>query len=171
MSGLTDRPSFLLSQLGFHVAGEFGRRLEPLGIRPRQFGMLTYLSAGENVTQQELVERLNIHRNVMVGLVDDLERRGLAERRRHPNDRRAYAVQLTDSGRDLLRRAERIADELDATLLDDADRLTLVQLLQHSAERVGLQHGVHPGLQTETGSRPRPGSSARSAPGCRPDTC
>lgn len=171
MSYLTDRPSFLLSQLGFHVAGEFGRQLEPLGIRPRQFGMLTYLSASENVTQQELAERLNIHRNVMVGLVDDLERRGFAERRRHPNDRRAYAVQLTDSGRELLRRAERIADDLDTELLDDADRPTLVQLLQYVAERVGLQHGVHPGLQTATGSRPRPGPSAESAEERRPETC
>ena len=152
MSHLTDRPSFLLSQLGFHVAGEFGRRLEPLGIRPRQFGMLTYVSTGENVTQQELGERLGIHRNVMVGLVDDLERRGLAERRRHPNDRRAYAVQLTDSGRDLLRRAGRIADELDAELLEDADRPALVDLLRRASERAGLSYGVHPGLQVDPGS-------------------
>lgn len=151
MSNLSDRPSFLLSQLGFHVAGEFGRRLEPLGIRPRQFGMLTYLSTGGNVTQQELGERLGIHRNVMVGLIDDLERQGLAERRRHPDDRRAHAVRLTDGGRELLRHADRIADELDTELIEDADRATLLRLLHRAAERAGIQHGVHPGLHSDPG--------------------
>ncbi|WP_222131246.1 MarR family winged helix-turn-helix transcriptional regulator [Pseudonocardia sp. C8] len=154
MSSLTDRPSFLLSQLGFHVAAEFGRRLEPLDLRPRQFGMLTYLSAGGNVTQQELGARLGIHRNVVVGLIDDLERRGLAERRKHPDDRRAHAVRLTDLGRELLGHAERIADELDAELLGDDDRQALLHLLHRAAARAGLQHGVHPGLQAGPGNAP-----------------
>lgn len=166
MSDLTDRPSFLLSQLGFHVAAEFRRRLEPLGIQPRQFGMLTYLSAGEGLTQQQLGERLGIHRNVMVNLVDDLEKRGLAERHRHPNDRRAYVVQLTGNGRELLRRAEQIADEHDMELLGDGDRRTLVRLLQRITERVGLPHGIHPGLQPEATASATPTSAGdtRGAP-------
>ena len=162
MMRLTDRPSFLLSQLGHHVAGEFGRRLEPLGIQPRQFGMLTHLSASDGLTQQELAERLSIHRNVMVGLVDDLERHGLAERRRHPSDRRAHAVHLTDSGRERLGRAETIADDLDAELFDDADRAALVRLLQRTAERAGLPRGVHPGLQSASPAGAAPQVAAES---------
>jgi len=31
--------AYLLVQLGFHVAGAFGKRLAPLGLEPRHFGM------------------------------------------------------------------------------------------------------------------------------------
>ncbi|MGH3600448.1 MAG: MarR family winged helix-turn-helix transcriptional regulator [Pseudonocardiaceae bacterium] len=57
---------------------------------------------------------MGIHRNVMVGLVDELEDRGLIERRRHPADRRAHAIHLTAAAHDLLRRAQRVADEHEA---------------------------------------------------------
>ena len=40
----------------------------------------------------------------MVFLVDELEQRGLVERRRNPADRRSYALYLTDQGRAKLAR-------------------------------------------------------------------
>lgn len=126
--------------------------------------MLTHLSTSEGLSQQELAGRQTIHRNVMVDLVDDLERRGLVERRRHPNDRRAYAAQLTDSGRELLRRAEQIADEHDAELIDETNHPTLVRLLQATAERVGLHHDVHPGLQGAAGPTPPTASTQHTTP-------
>ena len=42
-------------------------------------------------------------RNVMVTVVDKLERQGLVARMPHPGDRRAFAVTLTDKARELLR--------------------------------------------------------------------
>jgi DNA-binding MarR family transcriptional regulator len=36
----------------------------------------------------------------MVYLIDELEKQGLAERRPAPGDRRAYAVHLTETGRE-----------------------------------------------------------------------
>ena len=41
-------------------------------------------------------------RNVMVTVVDKLERQGLVARMPHPGDRRAFAVTLTDKARELL---------------------------------------------------------------------
>ncbi|MGH3514216.1 MAG: MarR family winged helix-turn-helix transcriptional regulator [Pseudonocardiaceae bacterium] len=92
---------------------------------------------------------MGIHRNVMVGLVDELEDRGLIERRRHPADRRAHAIHLTAAAHDLLRRAQRVADEHEAELLagiGEDDRTYLIALLQHLADHTGLPTGVHPGL-------------------------
>lgn len=147
---LIDRAAFLISQLGYHSAARFAERLGPLGLRPRHFGLLSHLAAADGQTQQQLADALAIHRNAMVGLVDDLEQRGLVvRRRRHPDDRRAHAVHLTTAALELLTRAQPIADEHDAELLaglDELDQRQLVSLLQRLAHHAGLAPGVHPGL-------------------------
>jgi DNA-binding MarR family transcriptional regulator len=147
---LDARPSFLLSQLGRYSAERFAERLRPLDLQPRHFGLLAQLAGAEGQSQQRLADALGIHRNVMVGLVDELEGRGLVERRRHPGDRRAHALYLTPIARELLVRAERSATENDAALvaaLDPAEQRVLVSLLQRLARHAGLWPGVHPGLQ------------------------
>ena len=147
---LADRASFLLSQLGARSAHEFATSLAPLGIRPSHFGLLMHLSEDEGQSQQRLADALGIHRNAMVGLVDDLQDRGLVERRRHPTDRRAYALHLTAAAHDLLANAQRAADEQDRQLLagiEESERGQLVALLQRLADHLGLLPGVHPGLR------------------------
>jgi DNA-binding MarR family transcriptional regulator len=160
---LTDRVGFLVSQLGSHAAARFAERLRPLGLHPRHFGLLSHLAAADGQTQQRLAAAMAIHRNMMVGLLDDLEDRGFVQRRRHPSDRRAHAVHLTAAARDLLIHAQRAADEHEAELLaglDEPDRRQLVSLLQHLAQHAGLAPGVHPGLRRLGEPRTR-GFSAR----------
>ncbi|WP_068032597.1 MarR family winged helix-turn-helix transcriptional regulator [Nocardia mexicana] len=146
---LAERTAFLVAQLGFHIGFGFTDALAPVGIGPRHYGMLRQLHARDGQTQQQLGDTLRIHRNVMVGLVDDLEKRGLVERRRHPSDRRAYAVHLLPAAHELLARIEPIVRELDAGLLEplDADeQAALRKLLEKLAVGAGLIPGVHPGL-------------------------
>jgi DNA-binding MarR family transcriptional regulator len=147
---LTDRVGFLISQLGSHTAARFAERLRPLGLHPLHFGLLSHLSVADGQTQQRLAVAIAVHRNAMVGLLDDLEARGLVQRRRHPSDRRAHAVHLTAAARDLLIQAQRAADEHETELLtglDEPGRRQLVSLLQHLAQHAGLAPGVHPGLR------------------------
>lgn len=146
---LTERAGFLLSQLGFYSADRFAQRLAPLGLHPRNFGLLTHLLQADGQTQQQLAEKIGVHRNVMVGLIDGLEARGLVERRRHPVDRRAHAVHLTATARSVLAQGEQAADEHDAELLaplNEDDREQLIALLQRLAADTGLQPQTHPGL-------------------------
>nr|WP_228537402.1 MarR family transcriptional regulator [Nocardia sp. XZ_19_231] len=146
---MSTHAGFLLGQLGFHSACRFSDLLAPLGIKPRHFGMLKLLSAHDGRTQQELGEALEIHRNVMVGLVDDLEKRNLVERRRHPNDRRAHALHLLPAAHALLIEAEQRVAELDAELLSPLapeERAVFLDLLRRTAQGNGLRPGIHPGL-------------------------
>ena len=147
---LAGRANFLLSQLGFHVAQTFAAQLAPLGIAPNHFGLLMHLESSEGNTQQQLADALAIHRMVIVGLLDDLEQRHLVERRRHPGDRRAHAIHLTDAARELLPRARQLADQHEAEILaplDAGERARLVAVLQRLAEHTGNPAGVHPGLR------------------------
>jgi DNA-binding MarR family transcriptional regulator len=68
----------------------------------------------------------------MVAVVDELERSGYVERRRDPRDRRAYSLQATAAGRQVLERAaeatKRAEDEFLAPI-PTAERRHLKRLL------------------------------------------
>src|SRR5215218_5899348 len=148
------RVAFLLTQLGTRMHDRLAERLRPLGLHPRHYRMLGHLAVAEGSSQQALADALGVHRSAMVALVDDLEQRGLAERRRDPADRRAYTLYLSAPGRDMLADLQRIAEEHEAellTALDASDRSQLISLLQRVAESQGLVAGVHPNLEPHAG--------------------
>jgi DNA-binding MarR family transcriptional regulator len=144
-----DSLSFLLSQVGAHSAQRFAQRLKPLGVSPRGFGVLGNLAATSSQTQQQLADALEIHRNNMVGLIDDLEAAGWVRRHRSTTDRRAFDVRLTRSGRATVTRVTRLIPALDQELgqdLSDTEQVTLVALLQRLADTHERSRGVHPRL-------------------------
>ena len=146
---LDQRIPFLLSQLGAYVADDFKRRLAPLGAHPRTNAVLVALAGSNGQSQRELSARLGVHRNVMVSLIDTLEAQGLVKRMPHPDDRRAFAVMLTDKARNLLPALEEqsraMEDDVTAALSAD-ERAALLGMLQRVSAAVGLIPGVHPGL-------------------------
>jgi DNA-binding MarR family transcriptional regulator len=112
--------------------------------------MLSQLAVNEGQSQQALSVALGLHRSAVVALVDDLEHRGLAERRRDPVDRRAYTLYLTPAGREVLAELELLAEKDEDELLialDVSERSTLISLLQRLARAQGLAAGVHPNLE------------------------
>lgn len=143
------RRGFLLVQLATHRHRRFAERLAPLGLHPRDFGMLSHLAASEGSSQQALSDALGVYRSAVVALVGDPARRGLAERRRDPADRRAYTLYLTEPGRQLLATLDRVADEDETELLialHATVRAQLISLLQRVTESQHLTAGVHPNL-------------------------
>lgn len=146
--------AFLLSRLGFEVSSEMGRSLrEAVDLELRQFGLLRLLAEADGRSQRSLGALLRIPPNRMVALVDDLERKGLIDRRTHPEDRRAHAVSLTDAGRAALGRAFKTAVSVDTDIcapLDAEERTRLLELLTKLAvartSREGGAPGAHPGM-------------------------
>jgi DNA-binding MarR family transcriptional regulator len=102
--------------------------LAPLQITPREWGTLVSLDDAAPLSQAEVAQRAAIDRTTMVGVVDDLEAKGLVERRPHASDRRKNALVLTDRGREVRARAAERVDEAERAFLatlgeDDARRL------------------------------------------------
>ncbi|HEX5493261.1 MAG TPA: MarR family winged helix-turn-helix transcriptional regulator [Mycobacteriales bacterium] len=136
-----DSAGFLLALIGVAVAGRFARRLDPLGLEPRQVGLMRAVAATQGQSQQSLGERLRIPPSRMVTLVDDLERRNVVERRRNPADRRAHALYLTDAGQRLLTRVMCLAGEHEAEVcaaLSGPEHDQMVALLRQVASNLGL---------------------------------
>jgi DNA-binding MarR family transcriptional regulator len=148
--------SFLLAQVGAHAAGRFAERLAPLGLKPPDAGILRLLAQSPGASQQELAAMLRIHASRLVAVVDDLEARGLIERRENREDRRTYALFLTEKGSSALADVGRVAREHNDALcasLSAAERGVLSELLARVAEQEGLTAGVHPGYRA-LGARP-----------------
>ena len=124
-----------------HLARVARRRseiaLEPTGLRPRHVVALTILRESGAMTQGALGEALRLDPTNLVGVLNELEEASLLERRRDPLDRRRHIVELSETGRDAIARAERelasVQDEVLAQL-DEDERATLHGLLLRASE-------------------------------------
>jgi DNA-binding MarR family transcriptional regulator len=73
--------------------------LQPHGVTPNQFVLMSIIAEREMLTQQELVRRASSDANTVRAMLVLLERSGLVSRRPHRTDGRARCVMLTDKGR------------------------------------------------------------------------
>lgn len=143
-----------MSQVGAHSAARFAERLEPLGFKPSHAGILRVIRQSDGLSQQALGERLGMFPSRLVGMIDELEKRGLVERRNSPADRRSYALHLTAAGRDALERIGKVSREHQEAVgaaLSESERGQLAGFLRRIAAEQGLTPGVHPGFRTTGG--------------------
>ncbi len=108
---------------------------ELLGLRLKQFMVLGYVRDHGNggVSQQELETAMLIDANAVVLLLNELEAAGMSVRRRDPHDRRRHLVEITESGKAALDRAERAREGLEGEILAELspeERATLRKLLR-----------------------------------------
>ncbi|MGW1895599.1 MarR family winged helix-turn-helix transcriptional regulator [Streptomyces sp. NPDC002004] len=81
------------------------------GVRPAH-GFAFARLAPDGATVTELAAHLGVTKQAASQLVDEIVRKGYAERRPHPGDARARLVVLTAHGRDCTRAAEEAAAEV-----------------------------------------------------------
>jgi DNA-binding MarR family transcriptional regulator len=142
--------AFLLAQLGAHAAAQFAERLKVVDLAPADAGILRLLRADAGLSQQELSARLRIHPSRLVAILDNLETRGLVERRPNPDDRRLYSLHLTRNGMETLAQIGKVARQHQEALLaalSIEEQEQLGDLLQRVADQQGLTPGIHPGYQ------------------------
>src|SRR5882757_5251687 len=128
--------AFLLAQVGAHAAIRFGERISRLNLTAPDAGILRMLGASGGLSQQELSTRLGIHPSRLVAIFDALEEQRLVERQPNADDRRQYALHLTEKGRGTLSEIGRIGREHIESLcaaLTSVEREQLGELLQKIA--------------------------------------
>ena len=112
-------------------------RLEPLGLSPRAWGVLSTLVESGPLTQIELASATSTDRTAMTYLLDELGERGLLERRANPADRRSYLIHLTARGKKTQNDvARQLAQQADFLLqpLSAAERSQLIDALTRIAD-------------------------------------
>jgi DNA-binding MarR family transcriptional regulator len=118
---LARHTGFLISRMGHIASKQFSGRIESLGLTMRMWGALNVLDAEGEITQHALCKGIGIDPSSMVATIDELEAKGLVERRRNPNDRRAHALHVTAEGREALARGRKLVSRAEQDLLAPLD--------------------------------------------------
>jgi DNA-binding MarR family transcriptional regulator len=157
----TGSAAFLLAQVGAHAAAIFAERLSPHQLTPPHAGILRLIAQSPGLSQQELAKRLRMHASRLVAFVDELENKGLLQRQTSAEDRRVYALHLTEKGKDTLSLIGQVAREHQKALcapLSEQEQVLLTELLLRIAHNQGLEANVHPGFSRLTSEACGPAS-------------
>src|SRR4051812_46122977 len=133
-------PSLLMIKLGRITMHRFTEALQPFGIRPRHVAALIELRDNGELTQQSLCGQLHLDPTNVVAILNELEGRGYATRRRDPEDRRRHLVEVSKKGLAVIEKVSHVMDEVEADLLDGlepAEREHFAGLLTSIWERSG----------------------------------
>lgn len=132
-----DRLGFALARLGLAVNGQLQAAMTVTGLKPRHCLALMHLADSGGMSQLALARAMDVDPSVLVSILNELERRDLALRRREPSDRRRHTVQLTEHAKTVVTEIEQAIEGVEHTLfaeLSEADLATLSDLL----DRLGV---------------------------------
>ena len=132
--------SYLESLMGYNarraalvIIGEFLTQMEPYGLRPVDFSVLSLITHNAGITSRQLCTALGLLPPNLVGMINALEKRELIVRLPHPSDGRAMGLHLSAKGRKLMQGAEKTAARLEADAtarLTPTENKTLIRLLK-----------------------------------------
>jgi len=154
----------LIAQLGAHATARLTVRLAMLELLPAHAGILKVLTGKPGMSQSALATALGMLPSRMVAYVDELERKGLLERRPHESDRRNNSLHLTKTGRAAYRATSRVAHEHQQALLaglSKQQQMQLAELLSLVANRQGLISAAP--SKSERPKEANPAASAHAA--------
>lgn len=139
-------PGFLMMDVSRMLRRTFQKRMVGGELTLAQSRALIYIARNPGIRQVELAERLEVQPITLARLVDQLEKCGLAERRPHPTDRRAYQLFQTSKAERYLEGMTEVLLQIgqDAfTGLDDDELGALISGLQKVHRNLSKQHGRH----------------------------
>jgi MarR family transcriptional regulator for hemolysin len=157
------RFSLLVWDVGRLLRKAVDARAAEGGMTSAQWHLMSSLARCEKLnaappTQAELAELLEIEPITLSRQIDRLTAAGLIERHRHPNDRRAYLLRLTDKAWPMVAAFKEIATEVLQKAIDGVSG-TEIESMIASLERirsnltgkveVGVREAAPAGIQTK----------------------
>lgn len=121
----------LLTQIHKALNRRTGEEL--LGMRFKPYMTLGYIRDHPGTSQQELESALFMDANSVVLILNELEAARFSIRKRDPHDRRRHIVEITESGRKAIERADKARESLEDEILGDLsadERKRLRELLE-----------------------------------------
>jgi DNA-binding MarR family transcriptional regulator len=143
---------YRINDLARLIRKRFDEESRDLGVTNSQWRVLVNVLRQPGINQGTLSELMEVEPITTCRMVDRLEMAGLVERRRDPNDRRAWQIHLTDAAMPLIDKLKERAAELNAVAIaglaerDQAEFVRMLDMirlnLSGNASDVGqVQHG------------------------------
>ncbi len=93
---------FKLRRLQMNLSRNFAVAVAGHGLRSGQFSSLAIIGANPGISQNEVSRETGLDKSATVMIVDDLESRGWAVRKRSEQDRRRHSLFITPKGQKVL---------------------------------------------------------------------
>jgi DNA-binding MarR family transcriptional regulator len=93
---------FRLRRVHQQLSRRYAEQTRAFGFRSGGISPLAIIEANPGVSQISVAREIDVDASIAVGLPNDMRRRGLVTRTRLSDDRRRYAITITDAGRLLL---------------------------------------------------------------------
>jgi DNA-binding MarR family transcriptional regulator len=132
--------SYLESLMGYNarraalaIIEDFNLRMVEIQLKPVEFSVLSLISRNPNISAKEICSALFILPPNIVSLLKSLESRGLISRQIDDKDKRQIALSLTNQGKLLIKKAEKMAtqsDKLTTQHISSSEREQLISLLK-----------------------------------------
>jgi len=178
-AALRHRTSFVLIRLAALARQQCAGQLAAVGLSQHQHAILCCLDEYGRACQKDVAARLGIDGGDVVAFVDGLQQAGLITRERDERDRRRQILDLTASGRRLLRRVERLMDAAEPgplSPLTEEQRALLhacaTEALAADAPRSWVPGARVAGAERIAGAEPvagaEPGAAAERVAGAEP---
>ncbi|MEO6579759.1 MAG: MarR family transcriptional regulator [Sphingomicrobium sp.] len=120
-----DSIPFEIAETAHALRREFDRRAAPLGVTRAQWRALAWLGREPGLRQVELADHLDIEPITLCRILDRLEEGGLVERRRDPEDRRAWRLHLTAKAAPLVEQLRALAGQMSREAFDGVPAETI----------------------------------------------
>ena len=134
---MDDYLGFRLRRIQNRLSKDFAAAVAEHGLKQGLFSSLALISANPGTSQAFVSREVGLDKSATVAIVDELERRGLAERRPSETDRRRHALYITPTGETFL---DQLFVVLDRTEQKAVEQLSAAEfaLLQELLDRIYL---------------------------------
>ena len=116
-----------IGETSLAIRRAFDRKAATLGITRAQWRVLAHLDHKPGQRQVELADRMDIEPITLCRIVDKLEEAGLVERRRDPEDRRAWQLYLCETSAPLLKKLHDLAADFSSEVFGNLDPTAMEQ--------------------------------------------
>ncbi|NOV00907.1 MarR family transcriptional regulator [Paenibacillus sp. LMG 31457] len=110
---------FILNHAGRRMTQLLSHRFQPYDMTTEQWVVLNRLACEDGITQKLLAIRAEKDQTNITRILDQLERKGMVERRANEQDRRSFLTFITDQGRAMNGILTPIEQEVITSLLGD----------------------------------------------------
>jgi DNA-binding MarR family transcriptional regulator len=110
-------PLHLLHRVHQRATELFQEKMAGINLTARQYVVLVTVGQKDGVSQQDIIDHTGIDRSTVSQIMQTMIRKGLLKRRRTKEDARAYAITVTEQGRDVLKASEEIVEGVDEALI------------------------------------------------------
>ena len=123
----------MIIQTGILIMGLVGQKVfGPHGLTSPQYGLLYVLKDyPQGISFREIGDHLMVSKANISGLMERLEKKGLATRKASRDDRRIWLAKITPKGKTLLKEVEPSREKVDAYAFAGMNRADKQQFLKH----------------------------------------